>query len=100
MSCAITSCGPTEFSYGVAVGAGLTAVSASDFYQYYQSGQFSGLMIGMKGAAEYEELVESRLATQGRRRASESMASLSAAHIALMVFIIIGNAGYLIGRRT
>jgi len=44
----------SQTRFGVAVGAGITAVSASEFYQYYQTGQFSGLMIGMKGAAEYE----------------------------------------------
>ncbi len=92
--------GYSQVLYGVAVGAGLTAVSASDFYIYYQTGQFSGLMVGMKGAAEYEELVESKLQVPGERKASEAMPSLTAAHLAIMVFIVIGNIGYLMRRRT
>lgn len=89
----------SQTKYGVAVGAGVTAVSASDFYAYFQTGQFSGLMIGMKGGAEYEELVETELKIQQRRKASEALGSLTAAHITIIIFIIIGNVGYFVRRR-
>jgi hypothetical protein len=89
----------SQTRFGVAVGAGITAVSASEFYQYYQTGQFSGLMIGMKGAAEYEEMVQSRLSITSRRKASEALGSLTAAHLTMIVFIVIGNIGYFIRRR-
>jgi len=89
----------SQTRFGVAVGAGITAVSASEFYQYYQTGQFSGLMIGMKGAAEYEELVETRLMVKDRRKASEALGSLTAAHLTMIAFIVIGNVGYFIRRR-
>jgi hypothetical protein len=89
----------SQTRFGVAVGAGITAVSASEFYQYYQTGQFSGLMIGMKGAAEYEEMVQSRLMINSRRKASEALGSLTAAHLTMIVFIVIGNIGYFIRKR-
>ncbi|MCK4252267.1 hypothetical protein KAX97_12535 [candidate division WOR-3 bacterium] len=89
----------SQTKYGVAVGAGVTAVSASDFYAYFQTGQFSGLMIGMKGGAEYEELIETELKIQQRRKASEALGSLTAAHITIIIFIIIGNVGYFVRRR-
>lgn len=89
----------SQTRFGVTVGAGITAVSASEFYQYYQTGQFSGLMIGMKGAAEYEELVETKLQVKGRRKASEALGSLTAAHLTMIAFIVIGNVGYFIRRR-
>lgn len=85
--------------FGVKVGAGVTAVSVADFYPYLESGQFSGLLGGMKGAAEYEELVEREVGVPGRRRATEGMSSQSAAHLAIMVFVIIGNIGYFATRR-
>jgi hypothetical protein len=81
------------------VGAGITAVSASEFYPYLQTGQFSGLMIGMKGAAEYEELVERNLNITARRKASESLSSLTYGHLVMILFIVIGNIGYFIKRR-
>jgi hypothetical protein len=89
----------SQTRFGVAVGAGITAVSASDFYQYFQTGQFSGLMIGMKGAAEYEERVETELRITERRKASEALGSLTAAHLTIITFIIIGNIGFFLRRR-
>ena len=86
--------------FGIKVGAGITAVSASEFYPYLQTGQFSGLMVGMKGAAEYEEQIEKELKIRARRKASESLPSLTYAHLVIMLFIVIGNTGYFISRRT
>ena len=85
--------------YGVKVGAGCTAVCAPDFYAYCGTGQISGMMAGMKGAAEYEELVAQRFNIGGRCKATEGMASQSAAHVMIMIFVIIGNVAYFAGRR-
>jgi hypothetical protein len=85
--------------FGLHVGAGITAVSASEFYPYLQTGQFSGLMVGMKGAAEYEEIVSTRLHITGRRKASEALPSLTYAHLVMIAFIVVGNIGFFIQRR-
>jgi len=85
--------------FGLKVGAGVTAVSGSEFYSYLQTGQFSGLMVGMKGAAEYEEMIAKELHIKARRKASESMPSLTYAHLVMIAFIIIGNIGYFARRR-
>lgn len=85
--------------FGVRVGVGCTAVSGADFYPFYQTGQFTGLMVGMKGAAEYEELIDSKLSIKGRRIASEAMPSLTYAHLVVIVFIVIGNIGFFLARR-
>ncbi|KPJ73825.1 hypothetical protein AMJ52_02975 [candidate division TA06 bacterium DG_78] len=89
-----------QSKFGLPIGAGVTAVSASEFYPYLQSGQFSGLMIGMKGAAEYEEIIERELNIKRERKASEALPSLTYAHLVIIVFIVIGNIGYLIKRRS
>lgn len=85
--------------FGLRVGAGITAVSASEFYPYLQTGQFSGMLVGMKGAAEYEEMVERTLDIKVRRKASEALLSLTYAHLIMIIFIVIGNIGYFIKRR-
>lgn len=62
-----------------------TAIGAPKYYQYLQTGQLVGLIGGMKGAAEYERLVESYgLATVG-------MDSQSSAHVLIIAFIVLGN---------
>ena len=80
--------------YGQAVGAGVTAVMATDYYPYLDAGQLVGLLGGMRGAAEYEEL-EGR-PDQGAR----GMDSQSVIHILIIVLIAIGNIAYFASRKA
>lgn len=73
--------------------SGCTAVVAPEFYPYLQSGQLSGLLGGMKGAAEYEKLVGK--IGLGRR----GMDSQSVSHIVVFLFILIGNIAYFATRK-
>jgi hypothetical protein len=85
--------------YGVKVGAGLTAVMAPQYYPFVQTGQVSGLMSGMKGAAEYEKLVLDHGYARTLGSAETGMNSQSMIHILIMLFIILGNIGYFFSRR-
>lgn len=85
--------------FGVRVGAACTAVSTPDYYPYFETRQFSGLLGGMKGAAEYEELIEQRYQPGGRRRAMEGMGAQSAAHILIMSLVVLGNVAYFLNKR-
>ena len=75
--------------YGVPLALGVTAVMATDYYAFLQSGQIYGLMGGLKGAAEYEKLI-------GRPKdtASRSMDAVSIAHVVIVLFIIVGNIAF------
>jgi hypothetical protein len=74
--------------YHVTLVAGCTAVSAPEYYPYFQSGQLSGFLGGLAGAAEYEILVgKPGTATRG-------MDAQSLGHIAIIIFIILGNVLY------
>ncbi len=66
--------------------AGVTAVSAPEFYPYLQSGQLRGLLGGMAGAAEYEELRGERGA------AARGMDAQSLGHVFVALCILLGNA--------
>lgn len=85
--------------YGIDVGCGCTAVSAPNFYIFLQSGQFVGLLGGLKGAAEYEELMARDGYPTGMRRATIGMDSQSLSHMFIIFLIILGNIGYFIVRR-
>lgn len=93
-----------QTQFGLRIGCGTTAVSAADYYPYLNSGQFTGMLAGMRGAAEYEELTREKMAqigvkAGGRNRGTEGMSSQTAAHIAIILFIVIGNIGYFATRR-
>jgi len=79
--------------YQQEVGVGVTAVMATDFYTFWKSGQIVGLINGLKGAAEYEELI------QYPGWGMAGMSSQSIAHALIIFFIILGNIGYFLARR-
>jgi len=79
--------------FGQAVGAGVTAVMATDFYPYLSSHQLVGLLGGMRGAAEYEVLID-RL-----DKGVQGMDSQSIIHIMIIILIVAGNIAYFGARR-
>jgi hypothetical protein len=79
--------------YHQTIAVGCTGVMVSGLYPYLKTGQLTGLIGGLKGAAEYEKLVEKT------GKAILGMKAQSIAHIAIILLVLIGNAGYLISRR-
>lgn len=80
--------------YGQKVAAGVTAVMAADYYPYLQTGQLVGLLGGLKGAAEYEKLIE---------RPDEGLKGMDAqtiVHLLIVVFIVLGNVAYILVQRA
>jgi hypothetical protein len=78
--------------YGIPVGSGVTAVVAPKMYSFVESKQMTGLLGGMKGAAEYEVLAgHSGSATRG-------MDAQSLVHLLVIFFVVIGNIGFFLSR--
>jgi hypothetical protein len=73
--------------------AGVTAVSAPEFYPYLQSGQLRGLLGGMAGAAEYE------LARGEKGSATRGMDAQSLGHVFVAMCILVGNLVQVAQRR-
>jgi hypothetical protein len=75
--------------FGFPLALGVTGVMASDYYPYLQSGQIFGIIPGMKGAAEYEQLT-------GRPGAgSQGMPYQVTTHVVILALIVVSNIGYL-----
>lgn len=113
--------------YGANVAAGITAVMAADNYPYLQTGQLVGMLSGLKGAAEYEKLVDvfathkNPDGTVGRDYSAEilkeswvkmsdidnrvyktariGMNAQTVAHVMIIVFIILGNIGFFLSKK-
>jgi hypothetical protein len=80
--------------YGVPVALGVTGVMASDYYPYLQSKQIFGLIPGVKGAAEYENL-RGRPGDAGR-----GMPYQVTSHVLIILCMIVANVGYIAKRRA
>jgi len=79
--------------YRQKIAAGITAVMAADAYPALQAGQLIGIMGGLRGAAEYEQLVHRP------SLGSVGMEAQSWAHVVIILFIILGNLGYFASRK-
>jgi hypothetical protein len=74
--------------YGFKMGGGCTGVIAPGIRPFYATKQITGLLGGMKGAAEYELLLKKR------GTAIPAMDSISLGHFLIIIFIILGNIIY------
>lgn len=73
--------------------AGIVTVSVPNVMPYLNSGQFAGLLPGLRGGAEYEVL----LAEPGEGAARMDAQSLG--HLVIIAFIIVGNVAYFGSKR-
>jgi hypothetical protein len=79
--------------YPVTITGGVTAVSVPGMLPYLQSGDLVGLLGGMRGAAEYEVLVDRPGKGLG------GMDAQSVTHLTIIAFILIGNISYIATRK-
>ena len=77
----------------VPMSTGTTSIQVNEMMPYVLGGQIKGILAGMPGAAEYEELIGVKgIATSG-------MDAQSIAHFIIVLFIVLGNLGYFIERK-
>lgn len=75
--------GKEKFHYDM--GVGCTSVGAPEWYPFLQTGQLNGLIGGMRGAAEYEKLIERPGA------ATPAMDPLSTTSLLVIALVVFGN---------
>ncbi len=75
----------------VPICSSVVSVSVPESMPFVRSGQLAGLLMGMRGAAEFEILAEE----PGNAVAGMDAQSLS--HVLIIFFIAIGNLAYLLG---
>ena len=77
---------------GVPMATGVTSIQVNEVMPYVQAGQMVGVLAGMPGAAEYEELIGQK------GTATSGMDAQSVAHLVIVLFIVLGNVAYFIER--
>ncbi len=81
--------------YGTPVAFANMSIMVPYYATYIESGQLAGMIVGTRGAAEYESLLE--LEKPGE--ATRLMTPQAFVHILIIVFIALGNVGYFAARR-
>ena len=91
--------------YGLKLALGVTAVMATDYYQYLATGQVVGIIGGIAGASQYESLTRAADLKKARDSgedgglASSRMPTQSAIHVAVVLLIILGNVLFFMGKK-
>jgi hypothetical protein len=80
--------------FGFPLALGLTGVMTAQYYPFLQSGQVMGIMGGLLGAAQYEDMADNP------GLAKDGMRVQLMAHIVIIVFILMGNIGYFASKRN
>ena len=79
--------------YGTHVGFGCTSIQSTTYYRYILSGQLSGMLVGVRGAAEYDSILHPDMAdrdSQGTRL----IVPLAFGQLVIILAVVIGNIGY------
>jgi hypothetical protein len=79
--------------YDVRIGAFVAAAMVTTYDPYLASGQLYAMVGGLKGAAEYEQLIG--IGGRGGR----GMLAQTSSHLYIIVLIVVGNLLYLHSRR-
>ena len=97
--------------YNIPLSSGCTSIMVTDAIPYVESGQLKGILAGMPGAAEYENLVYRFMKNQSDNRfilnpdkvypgkATSRMSAQSLAHVIMVLFIVFGNIAYYLKRK-
>ena len=89
---------------GIPMSTGCTSIQVTDIIPYVENDQIKGILSGMPGAAEYEQLVQDALNERGiavsAGKASINMAAQSMAHVIIVLLIILGNITYYLTRKS
>ena len=98
--------------HNVPLSSGCTSIMVTDAIPYVESGQIRGILAGMPGAAEYEQMVFKYLNDSQNNeflnpdaiivpgKATSRMSAQSIAHVLMVVFIVLGNISYYLIRRS
>ena len=90
--------------YNIPLSSGCTSIMVTDAIPYVESGQIRGILAGMPGAAEYEQMVfkylnENKNIPVDPGKATSRMSAQSIAHLLMVIFILFGNISYYLIRR-
>ncbi len=84
--------------YGTPIGFGCAGIQSTTYYRYILSNQLAGMLVGVRGAAEYDALLHPDM----KSRTSLGTALIvpqSFGHMVIILAVILGNIGYFAARR-
>jgi hypothetical protein len=84
--------------YGTPIAFGCAGIQSTTYYRYLLSGQLVGMLVGVRGAAEYDALLHPDLRDRNSL-GTKLIVPQAFGHLVIIVAVILGNIGYFAARR-
>lgn len=84
--------------YGTPIAFGCAGIQSTTYYRYLLSGQLIGMLVGVRGAAEYDALLHPD-PRERRSMGSKLIVPQAFGHLVIILAVILGNIGYFAARR-
>ena len=85
--------------YGTPVGFGCAGIMSTVYYRYVASGQLCGMLVGIRGAAEYDAMLYPNSLRNRTSLGSKLIVPLAFGHLVIIIAIVVGNIGFFAARR-
>ncbi|MCB0317949.1 MAG: hypothetical protein KDD56_04275 [Bdellovibrionales bacterium] len=79
---------------------GCTSITIPEAFIYLDSGQLTGLLEGVAGAAWYSELLSQNYPNRKKDKSTVINTGLGVAHLVIILFVILGNISYFLERKN
>jgi len=84
--------------YGTPIGFGCAGIQSTTYYRYILSDQLAGMLVGVRGAAEYDAILHRNIKARTSMGTS-LIVPLAFGHSVIILAVIMGNIGYFAARR-
>lgn len=85
--------------YGTPVAFGCAGIQSTTTYRFIPSGQMVGMLVSVRGSAEYDALLYPDDRSQRVNKGTQLIVPLAFGHLVIIFAIIMGNIGYFAARR-
>jgi hypothetical protein len=80
--------------YRTPITFGCAGIQSTTYYRYVSSGQLKGMLVGIRGAAEYDAMLYPTDLSKRRSLGTKLIVPLSFGHLVVIIAIIVGNIGF------
>jgi len=84
--------------YGTPIGFGCAGIQSTTYYRYIVSNQLVGMLVGVRGSAEYDALLNPQI-DQRSSLGTSLIVPQAFGHTVIILAVLLGNIGFFAGRR-
>lgn len=85
--------------YGTPIAFGCAGIQSTTYYRYILSKQLVGMLVGVRGAAEYDSILHPKSLAARTSQGTKLIVPQAFGHAIIILAVVLGNIGYFASRR-